>query len=1104
MISEMKPLYTLAVIAVVFCALPLTAHADTVSGTVRYENKLYDSNGFTGGTEYRPIRYADVEVVRASDSVVLGSGETTGTGTYTIAIANAGSVSIYLRVYARQDNASFNVVVKNNASSAQIYTATTSAGAQDTNSPVTIDLDVSVAGGAAGAFNIFDMGIYCWEFQASVDASFPGVLPQLLVYWESGSTNGTYYDSSLNAIFLLGKASDTDEFDDDIVLHEMGHFVASNFSKDSSPGGAHAITGHYDLRLAWSEGWATYWSAAVRNFAGAARYPSPQSLVDTFGSGNSIFEIETPSFSSTTTMATNEVAVAAALWDIADANNEGGFDTISLGDDEIWTVFETDLSGRTQITMEDFFISFIARYPAETITTQDILAARSIKYYRDARDPFGLENDSAGTASVLSGTVTTNTFYPVGDQDWFAFAATAGDSIVIDTLNLGDGCDTVLTLYDTNGVTVLATNDDRSGSDVSSIIQYSITATGTYYVKATPYSSIGFIAELGTFDLRLTVAVNNAPSISSVSASVSSGSAPLLVRLSATATDSDGGVALYQWDFNGDGVIDYTSRESASVVYTFAMAGTFDATLTVTDTTGGTATSSVAITVTSSVTPDISTSVTGTGTVAPVTASFSASVSGITPTLYQWDFNSDGIIDFSSISSATTTTVYGLPGSYLARLIVTDTVGRSFASDPKQVTVDAGSNPPVFSSLTPSSSTGNVPLTITLTGVATDDSSISKLEWDFEGDGIYDRQTTSAVNVVSYTYTRPGSFTPTLRVTDDSGLQVTGTTTLSVEQLSTAGWMLEPSMSDVLSGDFTTLRAEVVPAGTSKSVQFQYRVDSPVGSWVNIGSAITSSGTIFTTTWDITAFAPSSVFDLRALVDGATSTGDNACTVTISSVSPNITEYTDTDGTTVKEKIMDATRTSELFMGNGAGMVLPLGSSNSTTTITVRARTVGTNTHGANGSADGLGSISENHQFSVISGATTFKNDFTLVLPYADNNNNNYVDATNVVATTLQIHWYSTGPARWRRDTLGTVDRAQKRVEVACSHMTEFGAFGSVNLGAAGGGGGGGGRCYLSTAVYSADDARTHTMWFVIGLFVAAIMLVRSFVKRTDACAKKA
>ncbi|MHC4862229.1 MAG: hypothetical protein ACYTDY_19285, partial [Planctomycetota bacterium] len=87
-----------------------TAAADTVSGTVQYENRVYNDAGFTGATELLPVRFADIEVVRSSDSAVLGTGETDGAGAFSINIANGGTQTIFIRVYARQDNGTVNAV----------------------------------------------------------------------------------------------------------------------------------------------------------------------------------------------------------------------------------------------------------------------------------------------------------------------------------------------------------------------------------------------------------------------------------------------------------------------------------------------------------------------------------------------------------------------------------------------------------------------------------------------------------------------------------------------------------------------------------------------------------------------------------------------------------------------------------------------------------------------------------------------------------------------------------------------------------------------------------------------------------------------------------
>src|SRR5690606_13846811 len=56
---------------------------------------------------------------------------------------------------------------------------------------------------------------------------------------------------------------DTDHFDDSIILHEYGHFLEDVYSKTNSPGGVHTGETILDPRLAWGEGWANYFQAAV-------------------------------------------------------------------------------------------------------------------------------------------------------------------------------------------------------------------------------------------------------------------------------------------------------------------------------------------------------------------------------------------------------------------------------------------------------------------------------------------------------------------------------------------------------------------------------------------------------------------------------------------------------------------------------------------------------------------------------------------------------------------------------------------------------------------------------------------------------------------------
>ncbi len=91
---------------------------------------------------------------------------------------------------------------------------------------------------------------------------------------------------------------------------------------------------------------------------------------------------------------------------------------------------------------------------------------------------------------------------------------------------------------------------------------------------------------------------SNQPPVVSASATPISGSAPLTVSFASNATDPDGVIAAYSWDFGDSG-----SSTVAAPSHVYQSAGTFTARVTVTDNGGATASSSVTVTVTGSTSP---------------------------------------------------------------------------------------------------------------------------------------------------------------------------------------------------------------------------------------------------------------------------------------------------------------------------------------------------------------------------------------------------------------------------------------------------------------------------------------------------------------------
>lgn len=97
--------------------------------------------------------------------------------------------------------------------------------------------------------------------------------------------------------------------------------------------------------------------------------------------------------------------------------------------------------------------------------------------------PDAYEDDDAWqTATPLPlDTVQAHNVHKLGDEDWLAIEATGGQSYAITTSDLGPSADTYLYLYDGDGTTLLASNDDAAGT-LASRIEWTPPASGTYYL----------------------------------------------------------------------------------------------------------------------------------------------------------------------------------------------------------------------------------------------------------------------------------------------------------------------------------------------------------------------------------------------------------------------------------------------------------------------------------------------------------------------------------------------------------------------------------------------------------------------------------------------
>jgi hypothetical protein len=100
-----------------------------------------------------------------------------------------------------------------------------------------------------------------------------------------------------------------------------------------------------------------------------------------------------------------------------------------------------------------------------------------------SRDGLEPDNTAAQAKRLTVDQGYNHNLHASGDSDWGKFSATAGVTYAIRTGALGPTADTYLYLYDTNGTTLLVSNDDTAVSLASEII-WKAPADGVYYVQA--------------------------------------------------------------------------------------------------------------------------------------------------------------------------------------------------------------------------------------------------------------------------------------------------------------------------------------------------------------------------------------------------------------------------------------------------------------------------------------------------------------------------------------------------------------------------------------------------------------------------------------------
>jgi hypothetical protein len=483
---------------------PAVSGSLLISGLIKYEDKEYGTNGFTGNTTFKAVRFAEVQAVDTLSGATIISGVTDDTGSYFLTMPfDVVNKEIYIRVITSSLTPAIEVKDLSGVLHAVTGSPFTIAG------DVTANISAQVTSPVAGAFNILDSYVGGAQFIQSLTGSFP---PALAVYWETGNPNGTYFCSSSpdpycpygEAIYILNASGDTDEYDDDVLWHEYGHFIAAKYSKDDSPGGIHYLSSNdMDLRLSWSEGWGDFFPTAVKTWlsittpAILSTVPmmSASIYVDTWGGGASSFDFQNPG-GSPYIYSGSEVAVAKVLLAL----------NSNYGMQAIWDTFSSSYfkNAVIPVNLEVFGDAWNSLVQADIAA---IFSERMISYYADSYEVTS-DNLPAISRKLAVGANENHTLFGSADIDNIAFDAVAGQTYTVKTSALKNGADTYIRIIAPDQLSTVVVNDNSDGADYSlypfvpnrcnlmtgechengfdilgSAASFTATASGTYYVE---------------------------------------------------------------------------------------------------------------------------------------------------------------------------------------------------------------------------------------------------------------------------------------------------------------------------------------------------------------------------------------------------------------------------------------------------------------------------------------------------------------------------------------------------------------------------------------------------------------------------------------------
>ena len=491
----------------------ITAHAQF------YQRTLFSSGLGTQSTAVLiDIPNAEV-VVYNSAGKSIQCGETDSSGQISIQIPKtAGTYT--LQVNSRSDNSQVKASILDNPQYNRYYKvlASFTLNGSETSKAVTLSpasIGTATVAGPAGAFNILYQIWKANEFLRN-NTSCTGctsvtVAPKAKVFWTAGLSPGYYYgipsspisfyskndvpaSSIAKGLYILGglegdlNCTDSDQFDNSIILHEYAHFLEDSFAGSDSPGGSHTGNSLIDPRLAWSEGWANFFQAAVMSsetFHGWYVDTNGNADCSTTGAGISIaLNLENQMGGQDVSNYTNqgifrEVSISRSLWDIFTTSSESEFGNYKDSPDPmIPSERQTGDSFSTGLTFGPIWEAFSSTSAGLAISDIAFRNMGLLSYYLTTYTAANYASESTNLANVL-----TNEMQPASEIEYGANLTTTGSGSCVSNIP-GTSTTFPITITGVASESIQRSNDyyeyDFDGSSAKATIKLKYTTGSSF------------------------------------------------------------------------------------------------------------------------------------------------------------------------------------------------------------------------------------------------------------------------------------------------------------------------------------------------------------------------------------------------------------------------------------------------------------------------------------------------------------------------------------------------------------------------------------------------------------------------------------------------